>query len=76
MQLAVVEIARNLLNIKDADSSEFSKTNNPVIGLMTEWMKDNIVEKRKNSTPLREKLNDNVEINYGTYAKIRGILDR
>jgi hydroxymethylglutaryl-CoA synthase len=37
---------------------------------------DNIVEKRKNSTPLREKLNDNVEINYGTYAKIRGILDR
>ena len=37
---------------------------------------DNIVEKRKNSIPLREKLNDNVEINYGTYAKIRGILDR
>jgi hydroxymethylglutaryl-CoA synthase len=37
---------------------------------------DNIVEKRKNSIPLRKQLNDNVEINYGTYAKIRGILDR
>ena len=46
MQLAIVEIARNLLNIKDADSSEFNKTNNPVIGLMTEWIKDNFVEKR------------------------------
>ena len=37
MQLAVIEIARNVLNIKDADSTEFNDTNNPVIGLMTEW---------------------------------------
>ena len=40
MQLAVIEAARNLAKIKDANSSEFSKTKNPVIRLMTEWEKD------------------------------------
>ena len=50
MQLAVIEIARNLLNIKDANSTEFKKTINPVVGLMTEWVKDNIkVERHKDS---------------------------
>ena len=50
MQLAVIEIARNLLNIKDANSTEFGKTINPVVGLMTEWIKDNIkVERHKDS---------------------------
>jgi CTP synthase len=50
MQLAVIEIARNLLNIKDANSTEFEKTMNPVVGLMTEWMKDNIrIERHKES---------------------------
>ena len=39
MQLAVIEYARNCLKIKDADSSEFStKTNNPVIALIEEWL--------------------------------------
>jgi len=48
MQLAVIEIARNLLKIKDANSTEFGKTTNPVVGLMTEWVKDNIkVERHK-----------------------------
>ncbi|QLE78949.1 CTP synthase [Francisella sp. Scap27] len=38
MQLAVIEYARNVLNIKDAHSSELdSKTMNPVIALITEW---------------------------------------
>tara|TARA_B100001964_G_scaffold187071_1_gene207929 strand:- start:1583 stop:2692 length:1110 start_codon:yes stop_codon:yes gene_type:complete len=46
MQLAVIEIARNVLKIKDANSTEFSKTNNAVIGLMTEWTKDKIKIKR------------------------------
>ena len=41
MQLAVIEISKNILKIKDANSSEFSKTPNPVVGLMTEWLKDN-----------------------------------
>ena len=34
MQMAVVEFARNVLKIKDADSAEFSKTKNPVIHIM------------------------------------------
>ncbi len=41
MQLAVIEIAKNVLKIKDANSTEFKNTKNPVIGLMTEWIKDN-----------------------------------
>ena len=41
MQLAVVEIAKNILKIDDANSTEFGKTNNPVVGLMTEWVRDN-----------------------------------
>ena len=41
MQIAIIEAARNLANLKDANSTEFSKTNNPVIGLMTEWIKEN-----------------------------------
>jgi len=37
MQCAVIEFSRNVLNLKDADSSEFnSRTRNPVIDLMTE----------------------------------------
>ena len=46
MQLAVVEIARNVLKIKEANSSEFIKTKNSVIGLMTEWIKNNKKIKR------------------------------
>ena len=50
MQLAVIEIAKNLLNIKDADSTEFSKTTNPVVCLMTEWFKENVkISRDKNS---------------------------
>ena len=40
MQLAVIEAARNMANIKNANSSELSKAKNSVIGLMTEWEKD------------------------------------
>ncbi len=46
MQLAVIEIARNVLKIKDANSTEFKVTKNPVIGLMTEWLNKNKLEKR------------------------------
>ncbi len=34
MQCMVIEFARNVLNIKDANSSEFDQTENPVIHLM------------------------------------------
>ena len=39
MQIAVIEVARNLLGLKKADSTEFAKTKDPVIGIMTEWVK-------------------------------------
>lgn len=38
MQLAVIETCRNLLGLKDASSTEFGPTSEPVIGLLTEWM--------------------------------------
>ena len=41
MQIAVIEAARNLLGLKKADSTEFKKTKDPVIGIMTEWQKEN-----------------------------------
>ena len=37
MQLAVIEMAKNILGIQDANSSEFSNCNNSIVGLMTEW---------------------------------------
>ncbi len=46
MQMAVIEAARNLAGIAGANSSEFGKTVEPVIGLMTEWLKGNELEKR------------------------------
>jgi len=46
MQVAVIEAARNLLGLKNADSTEFAKTKDPVIGMMTEWVKNNKTIKR------------------------------
>ena len=39
MQMAVIEFARNKLNIKKATSSEFGPSKASVIGLMNEWIK-------------------------------------
>ncbi|MBV9347211.1 MAG: CTP synthase, partial [Pseudolabrys sp.] len=47
MQMAVVEAARNLCGIENANSTEFGETTEPVVGLMTEWMKGNELEQRK-----------------------------
>jgi CTP synthase len=46
MQMAVIEAARNLCGIADANSTEFAPTAEPVVGLMTEWLKGNELEKR------------------------------
>ncbi|AIJ68380.1 CTP synthase [Brucella suis] len=46
MQMACIEAARNLVGIEDASSSEFGPTREPVVGLMTEWLKGNMLEKR------------------------------
>ncbi len=47
MQMAVVEAARNLCGIDDANSTEFGPTRDPVVGLMTEWLRGNALEQRK-----------------------------
>ncbi|WP_022697789.1 CTP synthase [Euryhalocaulis caribicus] len=46
MQMAVIEAARNLAGIKDAGSTEFGGQPEPLVGLMTEWMRGNQLEKR------------------------------
>ena len=46
MQMAVIEAARNLCGIDEANSTEFGATPEPVVGLMTEWMKGNELHKR------------------------------
>ena len=40
MQMAVIEFARNKLNIKNATSSEFGPSKSSVVGLMSEWTKN------------------------------------
>jgi CTP synthase len=47
MQMAVVEAARNLAGMPAASSTEFGPCNEPVVGLMTEWMKEGELEKRE-----------------------------
>ena len=57
MQVAVIEMVRNLLGVKDATSSEFggAVTKDPrgqVVGIMTEWAQDGGVQKRGKSDDL------------------------
>ena len=47
MQMAVIEAARNLANIEGASSTEFGEVKEPLVGLMTEWMRGNELEERK-----------------------------
>lgn len=49
MQMACIEAARNLAGIGNASSTEFGETDEPVVGLMTEWLKGDMSEKRKAS---------------------------
>ena len=52
MQMAVIEAARNLAGLTDATSSEFGEGGLPLVGLMTEWVKDNQKQKRNKDTDL------------------------
>tara|TARA_B100001057_G_scaffold99561_2_gene96527 strand:+ start:15106 stop:16737 length:1632 start_codon:yes stop_codon:yes gene_type:complete len=52
MQMAVVEIAQNLLDLKDANTTEFVQTKEPVVDLMTEWKKGQVTEVRDQNTNL------------------------
>jgi CTP synthase len=46
MQMAVVEAARNLAGIPEANSTEFGQSKEPVVGLLTEWMREGARETR------------------------------
>jgi CTP synthase len=46
MQMAVIEAARSLAGVEGAGSTEFGPCEEPVVGLMTEWMRGNQLEQR------------------------------
>jgi len=46
MQMATIEVARSI-GITKAGSTEFGPSEEPVVGLMTEWMRGNELEKRE-----------------------------
>lgn len=52
MQMACIEAARNTAGIKAAGSTEFGPSQEPVVGLMTEWTKDNQKQERSDETDL------------------------
>lgn len=52
MQMAVIEAARNLVGIENANSTEFGPTKEPLVGLMTEWLRGNELEKRSQAGDL------------------------
>ena len=47
MQMAVIEAARSLAGVEKASSTEFGPCDEPVVGLMTEWMRGNELEVRR-----------------------------
>ncbi|MDJ0512963.1 MAG: CTP synthase [Methyloceanibacter sp.] len=52
MQMAVLEVARHEAGIENASSTEFGPTDEPLIGLMTEWMKGDELERREQNGDL------------------------
>ncbi|WP_108882861.1 CTP synthase [Anderseniella sp. Alg231-50] len=52
MQMACIETARSLAGIPAASSTEFGEAKEPVVGLMTEWMRGNELEQRANEGDL------------------------
>ncbi|WP_210358529.1 CTP synthase [Sphingomonas beigongshangi] len=52
MQMACIEGARDLAGIAQASSTEFGPTEEPVVGLITEWMGRDGLEKREASGDL------------------------
>jgi len=46
MQMAVIEAARHLADLPGANSTEFGPCQDPVVGLMTEWLHGNALERR------------------------------
>jgi CTP synthase len=52
MQMAVIEAARHLARLPGAGSTEFGECEHPVIGLMTEWVRGNTLERRTETMDL------------------------
>jgi CTP synthase len=52
MQMAVIEAARHLAGIDQASSTEFGPCADPVVGLLTEWLRGNVLERRDESSDL------------------------
>jgi len=52
MHMAVIEAARDLARLPGAGSTEFGSCEHPVVGLMTEWMRGNTIERREASGDL------------------------
>jgi CTP synthase len=52
MHMAVIEAARDLADFRGAGSTEFGPCEHPVVGLMTEWMRGNAVERRNSNDDL------------------------
>ena len=52
MHMAVIEAARDLANLPGAGSTEFGPCRHPVVGLMTEWTRGQIVERRNSADDL------------------------
>jgi CTP synthase len=52
MHMAVIEAARDLADFPGAGSTEFGACEHPVVGLMTEWTRGNIVERRNSNDDL------------------------
>ena len=46
MQMACIEGARNTAGIKEASTTEFGETSEPVVGLITEWMSPEGLQER------------------------------
>ena len=47
MQMACIEGARNTADIPNASTTEFGATDEPVVGLITEWMSESGLQKRE-----------------------------
>ena len=47
MQMAVIEAARNLAGLPGAGSTEFGACDHAVVGLLTEWVRGNVLESRE-----------------------------
>jgi len=52
MQMAVIEAVRNVAAVSGASSTEFGETSEPVVGLMTEWIRGNERVRRTSDSDL------------------------